>query len=336
MPQLQCDKDTAAALIESYARLGPNLPSRAEVAVLAKDVMDVMFPGFFEGCGGCKDRLAAWVPARLAHLRTTLAAAATLCFAHSAGDGDGKGTANGGNIHGGEGGGGDNVGVGGGVESSCVDSSPAARARAASDALIAALPELRRTVGTDIAAALAGDPAARSVEEIVLSYPSVLAVTLQRMAHLLYTSGVPLLPRMITEHAHERTGIDIHPGAQIGPSFFIDHGTGVVIGETAVIGSHCKLYQGVTLGAKSVSRAISERDRTRAATTKRHPTLEDNVTVYAGAMILGGDVVIGRGSVIGGNVWCLQSVPSGTVVTYTAAALSIRRVEAQPGDDWSI
>ncbi len=166
------------------------------------------------------------------------------------------------------------------------------------------LPELRRILNTDVAAAFAGDPAANSVEEIVFSYPIIRALTAHRIAHVLYAEGVPMIPRILSEHAHSETGIDIHAGATIGEHFFIDHGTGVVIGETSVIGNNVKLYQGVTLGALS-----APRNREAPNGTKRHPTLEDDVTVYAGATILGGQTVIGAGSVIGGNVWLDRSVP---------------------------
>jgi serine O-acetyltransferase len=174
--------------------------------------------------------------------------------------------------------------------------------------LFRSLPELRRVLNTDVRAAYDGDPAAKSIEEIVFSYPSVEAVTAYRIAHRLHRAGVPMIPRIITEQAHARTGIDISPGATIGERFFIDHGTGVVIGETAVIGRNVKLYQHVTLGALSVP------NRDEDATKKRHPTIEDDVTIYSGATILGGDTVIGRGSIIGGNVWLVHSVPPGSKV----------------------
>jgi serine O-acetyltransferase len=174
-------------------------------------------------------------------------------------------------------------------------------------ALFDALPELRRQLNLDVVAAFEGDPAARSIEEVVFSYPSIQAITSYRVANQLYRSGTPIIPRILSEAAHARTGIDINPGAQIGDRFFIDHGTGVVIGETAVIGNDVKLYQGVTLGALSVpQRAL--------AGVKRHPTLEDNVTIYAGATILGGETVIGAGSVIGGNAWLVRSIPPGSKV----------------------
>jgi serine O-acetyltransferase len=169
------------------------------------------------------------------------------------------------------------------------------------------LPELRRLLDADVHAAYEGDPAARNIEEIVFSYPSIEALVAYRIAHRLHAAGVPMLPRILTEHAHARTGIDIAPGAKIGERFFIDHGTGTVIGETAVIGDDVKLYQGVTLGALSVPRRDDQ-------PKKRHPTIEDGVTIYAGATILGGETVIGKGSVIGGNVWITRSVPPGSKV----------------------
>ncbi len=172
--------------------------------------------------------------------------------------------------------------------------------------LLRRIPELRRTLNADITAAFEGDPAAKSVEEIVFSYPVVEAITAHRIAHVLYLEHVPIVPRIIAEHAHGLTGVDIHPGAQIGEGFFLDHGTGVVIGETSVIGRAVKMYQGVTLGALSTRRSECEHDPKHQ---KRHPTIEDNVTIYAGATILGGDTVIGDGSVIGGNVWLVRSVP---------------------------
>jgi serine O-acetyltransferase len=176
--------------------------------------------------------------------------------------------------------------------------------------LLERIPELRRLLNTDVVAAFEGDPAASSIEEVVFSYPSVQAITAYRVAHELFSADVPMIPRIITEHAHSKTGIDINPGAEIGESFFIDHGTGVVIGATAVLGRNVKLYQGVTLGALSVSR--DELDVELGA--KRHPTIEDDVTIYAGASIHGGDTVIGKGSVIGGNVWLTKSVPPGSKI----------------------
>ena len=176
------------------------------------------------------------------------------------------------------------------------------------DALFAKLPAIRETLETDIQAGYEGDPAATCPEEVMLAYPAFEAISIFRIAHELYLLKVPMLPRMMTEYAHSLTGIDIHPGATIGPYFFIDHGTGVVIGETTVIGEHVKLYQGVTLGAKSFA---VQADGTLVKGNKRHPNIGNNVVIYAGATILGGDTYIGDNCVIGGNVWLTHSVEPG-------------------------
>lgn len=187
---------------------------------------------------------------------------------------------------------------------------PRMAVRSAED-LLNSLPEIRQMLKMDVQAAFDGDPAAKSFEEIVISYPHIIAITVHRIAHELYKMQIPLIPRIMGEWAHSRTGIDIHPGATIGTHFFIDHGTGVVIGETACIGNHVKIYQGVTLGAISFPR--DERGNI-IRDKKRHPTLEDDVTVYAEATILG-DVTIGKGAVIGGNVWIRESVPPRGIVS---------------------
>ena len=176
------------------------------------------------------------------------------------------------------------------------------------DALFAKLPAIRETLETDIQAGYEGDPAATCPEEVMLAYPAFEAISIFRIAHELYLLKVPMLPRMMTEYAHSLTGIDIHPGATVGPYFFIDHGTGVVIGETTVIGEHVKLYQGVTLGAKSFA---VKADGTLVKGNKRHPNIGNNVVIYAGATILGGDTYIGDNCVIGGNVWLTHSVEPG-------------------------
>lgn len=171
------------------------------------------------------------------------------------------------------------------------------------------IPKVREYLETDLQAAYDGDPAARSKDEIVFSYPGLYAITVYRLAHELFLLGVPLIPRMMTEQAHSKTGIDIHPGATIGKYFFIDHGTGIVIGETTIIGCHVKLYQGVTLGALSTKGGQKLRD------VRRHPTIGDNVTIYSGASILGGETVIEEGVVIGGNSFITQSIKKGTKVS---------------------
>jgi serine O-acetyltransferase len=176
---------------------------------------------------------------------------------------------------------------------------------------LARLPEVRHLLSTDVSAGFEGDPAATSPEEVLFSYPGLLAITNQRLAHELLKLGVPLLPRMITEHAHSLTGIDIHPGAEIGERFFIDHGTGVVIGETCVIGRNVRIYQGVTLGAKSFP---LDAEGHPIKGVPRHPVVEDDVIIYSNATILG-RITLGRGSAIGGNVWLTRSVPPGSVIT---------------------
>ena len=182
------------------------------------------------------------------------------------------------------------------------------------------LPNVRSILQIDLHAAYKGDPAAKSYAEIILSYPGFRALSIFRLAHILHNSGVPILPRMMTEYVHNRTGIDIHPGAQIGEGFFIDHGTGVVIGETTIIGNHVKMYQGVTLGALSIP------DPDVGDYSKRHPTLEDDVTIYANSTILGGQTIVGARSVIGSNVWLTHSVPADTKVLFVQPDLKIKTV----------
>lgn len=178
--------------------------------------------------------------------------------------------------------------------------------RSQAQKLLKKMPQLRAIIADDVKAAYEGDPAASSCEEIIMAYPGILAVTVYRVAHELHQQGVKLIPRMMTERAHSMTGIDIHPGSQIGKGLFIDHGTGVVIGETCEIGNHVKIYQGVTLGALSVPQKSM---LSAEHSSKRHPTIESDVTIYAGATILGGETTIGRNSLIGGNVWCTESIP---------------------------
>ena len=178
------------------------------------------------------------------------------------------------------------------------------------------IPTVRALVQTDVQAAYDGDPAATSKDEVIFCYPGLFAITVYRLAHVLYTLGIPMIPRIMTEYAHGVTGIDLHPGATVGDHFFIDHGTGIVFGETTVIGAHVKIYQGVTLGGLTTRGGQSLRGK------KRHPTIEDNVTIYAGASVLGGDTVIGRDSVIGSNAFITKSIPPCTTV-------SMKNVELQ-------
>ena len=284
--------DTLQALLRSYETEGginhldgSNLPSDASINQLASEVMHLLFPGFFEPEPLTREAVPALTRQRLESIHSRLRAEIekSLRFARA--------------------------------------EAPAARASEIADAVLARLPELRRIVQTDVQAAYAGDPAARSTEEIILAYPCVLVISLQRFAHELYRLGVPLLPRMITEFAHERTGTDIHPGARIGEYFFIDHCTGVVIGETATIGAHVKIYQGVTLGAKSFE---VDADGNPVKGVKRHPDIGDHVTIYAHATILGGDTRIGAHSIVGANVWLLENIPANSIAYYKNENLVIR------------
>ena len=183
------------------------------------------------------------------------------------------------------------------------------RAEQATLTLLKTIPKIREYIETDIDAIFEGDPAAESKAEVIFSYPGLFAISIHRIAHILYKMQIPIIPRVMAEYAHSKTGIEINPGAEIGKYFFIDHGTGIVVGETTIIGEHVKLYQGVTLGA------LSLKDGRKLQHKKRHPTIEDNVTIYSGASIMGGDTVIGKGSVIGGNVFITKSVAPGTKVS---------------------
>lgn len=198
------------------------------------------------------------------------------------------------------------------------------------------LPKIRALIETDVQAAYDGDPAAYNTDEIIYSYPGLYAILVNRLAHELFLLGVPLIPRVMTEHAHSKTGIDIHPGATIGKYFFIDHGTGIVIGETTEIGDNVKVYQGVTLGALSTRGGQSLRNK------KRHPTIEDNVTIYSGASILGGETIVGKDSVIGGNAFITRSVPAGAKVSIKNQELrynfdsdsKVKSSELDPEESW--
>ncbi|HEX3730024.1 MAG TPA: serine O-acetyltransferase [Opitutaceae bacterium] len=265
---------------------GVNLPSQDSVNMLARDCMHLLFPGYFEASAIEKSVVPVHIDGLLGKIDQRLRTEVEKClrFAEHA--------------------------------------SPAKRAVEIAGQALEQFPDLRRLIQTDVAAAFEGDPAARSLEEIILAYPCVLVISLQRVAHVLYHLQVPLLPRMLTEFGHERTGADIHPGARLGTHFFIDHCTGVVVGETTTIGNHVKLYQGVTLGAKSFE---TDEQKRPVKGVKRHPDIEDHVTIYPGATILGGGTVIGRNSVIGSHVWLMKSVPPESVVYYHGELTSIVR-----------
>ncbi len=284
-------------LIESYSTKGVKihhldrypLPSQSEIVRIVETVQELLFPGYVGAQGLTMDSLRLHVESRMAWLYEVLTEQINRAVSHGTKLGD-----------------------------TCLVTEQEA-AECASE-FLTHLPRLRAVLATDVQAAYDGDPAASCLDEIIFSYPSIYAVTVYRLAHVLFDLRVPLIPRIMTEYAHHRTGIDIHPGTRIGSRFFIDHGTGVVVGGTAVIGNNVKLYQGVTLGAFSFDKDAAGK---LVRNTKRHPTIEDDVVIYAGATILGGETVIGRGSVIGGNVWLTHSVPPGTRVLPEAPNLRI-------------
>jgi len=291
-------------LLESYAHCGgikhlngANLPSKMAVAALTQDLLHLIFPGFIaEQQVSMKD-----LPHETALQVSSLEKRLRREIAKS------------------------------------LEMQPVAGQDAESITLafLSELPNVRRLIQTDVEAAFQGDPAAANREEVVLAYPGVEAVAVFRMAHVLYKMKVAFLPRMMTEWAHGRTGIDLHPGAEIGSHFFIDHGTGVVIGGTAKIGQRVRLYQGVGLVARSLAKHVERDEQGHALGGKRHPTVGDDVTIYANATIVGGDTVIGDGSIIGGNVWLNRSVPPDSVALFEAQQLSIHPRKRDNGD-WII
>lgn len=196
-----------------------------------------------------------------------------------------------------------------------------------SESFFKRLPEINELLWFDAKSITEGDPAAENIDEVILAYPGFLAISIYRLAHVLYLERIPIIPRIISEYAHQLTGIDIHPGAEIGSSFCIDHGTGIVIGETAVIGNNVKIYQGVTLGALSVDK--------KYANTRRHPTIEDNVIIYAQSVILGGNTIIGANSVIGGNTWITESIPANSIV-YHKSDVKLRKNSSEDFLDFII
>lgn len=280
-------------LLETYAdgmginqKEGHDLPKRATVIRCLERLFDICFPGFFfDGHPVTETNLPYHIGDQVNHVLIDLTAEVERAFRYAC-----------------------TVG--------CCDTCHVnIRARKAVEHLLLQLPAIREKLKKDVQAGFGGDPASASLNEVIISYPAIQAITTHRLAHELYTQQVPLIPRMWSEHAHSLTGVDIHPGAQIGSSFFIDHGTGVVIGETCTIGEHVQIYQGVTLGALAPAKGQAIRG------SKRHPTIEDNVIIYAGATILGGKTVIGAGSTIGGNVWLTDSVEPGTKVVLAKADL---------------
>jgi len=271
-------------ILESYREVGginhldrANLPSKRSIAILCEDLLHILFPGFFSDEAVSSEELPEAAQEIIDQIADRIESEIAVSLR----------------------------------KDSTETGTHKQEAIAITEWFFQGLPGVRALLKTDVEAAFAGDPAARSLEEIVLAYPGLEAIAIQRAAHLLYIENVPLIPRMMTEWAHSRTGIDIHPGAQIGSHFFIDHGTGVVIGETCEIGERVKLYHGVTLGARSF-----QKDETGEIIKglKRHPKVEDDVTIYPNGIILGGDTVIGARSTIGANVFLMKSIPPDTLL----------------------
>jgi serine O-acetyltransferase len=280
-------------LVESYARLGginhldgKNLPSKRAITAITQDLLRLLFPGFFDE----KPLHSSEIKAETAVLLDLV-----LCKLEDE--------------------------IRKSLEYNPPDNLPKKDIPKAAHNLtlefLGSLPRLREVLQTDMEAAYDGDPAAKSKEEVLVSYPFVEAIAVQRLAHELYLKNIALIPRIMTEWAHSRSGMDLHPGAQIGSHFFVDHCTGTVVGETTTIGDHVKMYHGVTLGAKSTSAVEQLRGK------KRHPTIEDRVTIYPGATILGGETVIGAGSTIGGNVFLMESVAPNSIVIYDSPDMRV-------------
>jgi len=282
------------------------LPSRAAIEEIGRLFFEVFYPGYYGRQDLTQAELRYHVGTLLSTLHQRLVCQIEQCLCFSA----------------------EEEGLGD-QTSGCSD-----HAKLLADRMILRIPEMRAALVEDIQAAYDGDPAAQSLDEIVLSYPGLLAVTVYRVAHELYVMGIPLMPRIMSEWAHSRSGADIHPGATLGRRFFIDHATGVVVGETTSIGDGAKLYQGVTLGALSHPRDAQGRVIRNA---KRHPTVEDNVTLYANATVLGGATVVGAGTVVGGSVFLTRSVPPGSKVAMKAPELRVVRPGSTPADEdrWS-
>ena len=273
---------------------GANLPSKRAVAAICEDLLQLLFPGFHDSEPIHSQHLARVTSHRVFAIAERLAE--EVCKSERLGD----------------------------------PNCPNERALKITRDFLGGIPQVRDLLKTDVDAAFQGDPAAGASDEVILSYPFIEAIAIQRSAHVLYALGVPLIPRMMTEWAHSRTGIDIHPGAHIGSHFFIDHGTGVVIGETSVLGSHAKLYQGVSLIARSLAGGQALRGQ------KRHPSLEDNVTIYANATIMGGDTIIGAGSTVGASVFLTHSVPPRSLVLAEGQGVRVLEKDRKVSDDWMI
>jgi serine O-acetyltransferase len=280
-----CSSNGSTGLLRKLTSQNGQLPHRDEIVHIIEKLRWILFPGYFGNTEPSADNIRFYVGATLDQIQLELCEQIRRGFCFECGK----------------------LGIG------CPEC--ANKARTITNSFIRRLPAIQGQLTLDIQAAYEGDPAARSPDETIFCYPGVQAITYYRLAHELFQSGVPIIPRIITEHAHSVTGIDIHPGAKIGRYFFIDHGTGVVIGETSILGDRVRMYQGVTLGAKSFPLG---KDGNPIKGIDRHPIIEDDVIIYAGATILG-RVVIGRGSVIGGNVWITRDIPAGSRIVQKSA-----------------
>jgi serine O-acetyltransferase len=267
---------------------GPNLPAREAVEEIVVDLLNVIFPGYYEKLEISREEMSLYIWERIVSTYHNLSREITKSLKTIA------------------------------EMEKNTDDELTTIAVQRTLAFLLRLPHVRKKLTGDVGAAYDGDPAAKSFDEIILCYPGLAAIAVYRVAHELYMLEIPLIPRIMAEFAHSKTGIDIHPGASIGDNFFIDHGTGVVIGETSVIGNAVRIYQGVTLGALSFKK---DKDGRVMKGGKRHPTIDDNVVIYAGATILGGETVVGKNSIIGGNVWLLESVPPNTTITHQSPKL---------------
>lgn len=281
LPSVVNDLLNSWATKECYEHISPvSMPSQERVIQIVEQARRVLFPGYFTNTKLHAANLEYYIGEQTTDLYDRVVEQTTMAIRHDCRRND----------------------------LPCTNCEP--RSHQLALGFIKSLPKVAALLATDIRAALEGDPATKSPDEIIFSYPGLLATTIYRLAHEIFLLQVPIIPRIMTEYAHSLTGIDIHPGATIGPAFFIDHGTGVVIGETTIIGTNVRIYQGVTLGALSLPRDAGATMRDK----KRHPTIEDNVIIYANTTILGGETVIGEGSVIGGNIWLTDSVAPGTKV----------------------
>ena len=297
---------TVKAILQNYSehkllssKVDRPMPDRDGIIDIIEDVQNVMFPGYFRSENVAGEFAEYYTGQQIAHIYNNLKIQIAKAFSY-------RNTDN--------------------LSSEEINK----RAENISNSFIAELPNVQKVLMTDVQAGFDGDPAAQSMEDIIFSYPGLFAIFVYRIAHVLYCENVPFIPRMMTEYAHGLTGIDINSGATIGEYFFIDHGTGIVIGETCVIGNNVKLYQGVTLGA------LSTRSGQQLAGVKRHPTIENNVTIYSGASILGGETVIGEESIIGGNCFVTTSVPPRTKVTLKEPELIFKGPKTTSKSNWEI